>query len=425
MDLVANQLWSLLAATGIGLLIGTEREWGQRQDAGRSRHLDAAGIRTFSLVSLSGLLATWLPGPMMPWGVAMGLLFTAGIALASYWRTTRGRRADTGITSEVVLVMTFLLGALTGLDHIMPATVSAVIVVTLLYFKKLLHHFSHSLSPADIQQTVQFLIISIVILPVLPDKNLGPYDALNPYQIWLMVVLISGLGFAGYAGIKLLGSGKGLGITGLLGGLVSSTAVTLSMSRLSRDNPQLEGPAALAVATACGIMFPRVLFLTVLIAPELTVRLVLPIALTTVYIGAFSLFLWQRAKNGNHYAYVPQSNPMSLNVALGFGAFYGLIVLLANLVQTKYGDAGLIALASLSGLSDVDAITLSTSSMVVDGLNAVNAAQAVLAACAVNTLVKLGMGLTFAAPGIRLWLVGGLLPSALISLAGIFWVWTP
>ena len=226
MDLPTTQLWSLLAATGIGLLIGTEREWGQRQDAGRSRHIDAAGIRTFSLISLCGLMSTWLPAPMMPWGVALGLFFTAAIALASYWRTTRARRSDTGITSEVVFVMTFLLGALTGLGHLIPATVSAVIIVTLLYFKKLLHGFSHSLSPTDIQQTVQFLIISIVILPVLPDRDFGPYNSLNPYEIWLMVVLISGLGFAGYGGIKLLGSNKGLGITGLLGGLVSSTAVT-------------------------------------------------------------------------------------------------------------------------------------------------------------------------------------------------------
>jgi len=355
-------------------------------------------------------------------GRRRGAALHGWIALASYWRTTRARRSDTGITSEVVLIMTFLLGALTGLGHLMPATVSAVIVVTLLYFKKLLHGFSHSLSPTDIQQTVQFLIISIVILPVLPDRNFGPYESLNPYEIWLMVVLISGLGFAGYAGIKLVGSNKGLGITGLLGGLVSSTAVTLSMSRLSRDHPELENPAALAVTMACGIMFPRVLLLTILIAPGLTARLSLPIAITTLYVGAISLYLARHSKNSSHEGYTPSDNPLSLKIALGFGAFYGLIVLLAHLVQAEYGDAGLLALAALSGLSDVDAITLSTSSMVTGGLNASNGAQAVLAACAVNTLVKLGMGLSFGARGIRTWLLAGLLPAALIALAGMFWV---
>ncbi|MBI1195217.1 MAG: DUF4010 domain-containing protein [Gammaproteobacteria bacterium] len=422
MDLLTNQLWSLLAATGIGLLIGTEREWGQRQDKGRSGHIDAAGIRTFSLVSLSGLMATWLPAPIMPWAVALGLLFTAGIALASYWRTTRARHSDTGITSEIVLVMTFVLGALTGLGHIMPATVSAVIIVTLLYFKKLLHHFSHSLSPTDIQQAVQFLIISIVILPVLPNRTFGPYDSLNPYEIWLMVVLISGIGFAGYAGIKLVGGNKGLGITGMLGGLVSSTAVTLSMSRLSHDNPELENSAALAITAACGIMFPRVLFLTLVIAPGLTALLIAPIAITTIYVAVFSMYLWRQSENGRHDGYAPPGNPMSLKIALGFGAFYGLIVLLSHLVQTEYGSAGLMALASLSGLSDVDAITLSASSMVKHGLDAANGAQAVLAACAVNTLVKLAMGVTFASRGIRIRLIGGLLPAALISLGWMFWV---
>ncbi len=415
----AGQIWQLAAALGIGLLIGLERERGQRLVAGRPRHIEAAGIRTFALVSLSGLLTTWLPAPLGPVVTVSGFVFVACLALASYWRTTRSRRSDSGITSEIVLVTTYVLGCLTGLDHVMPATVSAVIVVALLHFKKMLHGFSHSLSAQDVQQTVQFLIVTIVILPVLPDRDFGPYEAFNPYEIWLMVALTSGLGFAGYAGIKILGGHRGLGFTGLLGGLVSSTAVTLTMSRLGRRQPQLAYPATLAIVLASGIMFPRVWLLTLLFAPSLTWRITPTVVATTLCAAIAGYWLWRRSSHRPEHRYVPSTNPLSLRIALGFGLLYGLVVFLAHLSEARFGSNGLLSLAWLSGLTDVDAITLTTTNMLQHGLDVTLAARAIVAACIANTLLKLALGLLLAAPEMRGGLTTGLLPMALLAVAGL------
>ncbi|MDQ7011107.1 MAG: MgtC/SapB family protein [Mariprofundaceae bacterium] len=421
MDAQLDLLIQAMAALGIGLLIGLEREYGQRRVNGRKKHVEAAGIRTFALVALAGNLLTWLPQPMMTWGVSLGLGFTALIALLSYRRTSMGEQADKGITSEVVLVLTFILGTLTGLGYVLMATIVAVIVFTLLHFKKILHHFSHSLSRTDMRQAIQFLIVSVVVLPVLPNKAYGPYESLNPQHIWLMVVLISGIGFAGYAAIKVMGQRVGLGITGMLGGLASSTAVTLSMSRLSHSNPAMGNACILAIILACGTMFPRVAVLSLLFNPEITSVLLLPVLVITGYALLVAWLLWRRGGKKQHDSshYQPEMNPLSMRIALAFGAFYGLVVFFSHMAQFHFGDGGILTVAGLSGLSDIDAITLSVSEMSREHLSISLAAQAILLACATNSIVKLGMGLIFAAPSTRGWLVLGLLPMALLSLAAI------
>ncbi|MFQ5582263.1 MAG: MgtC/SapB family protein [Mariprofundaceae bacterium] len=421
MDAQLDLLIQAMAALGIGLLIGVEREYGQRKVDGRKKHVEAAGIRTFALVSLSGNLLTWLPEALMAWGVALGLAFTSLIALLSYRRTTLGEKTDKGITSEVVLVMTFILGTLTGLGYTLQATIIAVIVFALLHFKKILHHFSHSLSKMDIRQAIQFLIVSVVVLPILPNEAFGPYESFNPQHIWLMIVLISAIGFAGYATIKLMGQRIGLSVTGMLGGLASSTAVTLSMSRLSHSNPAMQSSCILAIILACGTMFPRVAALSLLFNPQIAAALILPVLTVTAYSLLIVWLLWRKSGKKQHASrhYQPEMNPLSMRMALAFGVFYGLVVFFAHMAQTNFGEGGIMTVAALSGLSDVDAITLSVSEMSRAHLTAALAAQAILLACAANSIVKLGMGLAFATPSARGWLIIGLLPMALLSLAGI------
>ena len=295
MDLQLNVLTPALAALGIGLLIGLEREYSQRQIKGRIRHVEAAGIRTFALVALSGNLLTWLPESLMPWGICLGLAFTGLLAIISYRRTSRGDSGDKGITSEIVLVLTFILGVLTGVGYMLPATILAVIVFCLLHFKKVLHHFSHSLSKMDIRQATQFLIITVVVLPILPNEAFGPYDALNPQRIWLMVVLISAIGFTAYTAIKMLGHRVGLVLTGILGGLVSSTAVTLAMSRLSKANPALTATCLLSTIAACATMFPRVAVLSVLFSPKITMLLIMPVTMVLICAAVTAAWLWRQA----------------------------------------------------------------------------------------------------------------------------------
>lgn len=428
MTIEMDLMMQAMAALGIGLLIGLEREYGQRKREDEPKRIEAAGIRTFALVSLSGNLVTWLPTNMMPWGVVLGFTFTALIALLAYYRTSSGNHPDTGITSEVVLVMTFILGVLTGTGQALPATIIAVVIFALLYFKSVLHKFSHSLSRTDIRQATQFLIITVVVLPILPNQGYGPYGAFNPQKIWLMVALISGIGFAAYAAMKLLGHRAGLGLTGILGGTTSSTAVTLAMSRLARETPQLLPACLLAILLACGTMYPRVLVLTLLFAPQVTLMILPAVGLVIITTLIIVLLQWKRSKESsgtgpNDKMYEPETNPLSLRMALIFGAFYAGIILLTHLAQEHFGSGGIMSVAGVSGLSDIDAITLSLSDMTRNGtLLAPLAAKAILLASAANSLVKLGMGLTFAPAQGRRWLLIGLLPMVLISLTGIAFI---
>jgi len=411
-----------LAAIGIGLLIGLEREYHLRRIGDQVKHPGAAGIRTFALIALSGNLLTWLPDTVMPWGIALGMAFIALMAVFSYRRTSNETDTDPGITTEIVMVVTFILGALTGLGYLLHATVVAAIVFCLLRFKKVLHHFSHSLSKMDLTQATQFLIISAVVLPILPNTTYGAYAALNPQRIWLMVVLISGIGFAAYATIKVLGQRAGLGVTGFLGGMASSTAVTLAMSRLSKANPALTAACQLSIIVACATMFPRVTVIALLFSPEVSRLLALPVAIITLCAFATATWLWRQSAGdkGESGKYRPELNPLSWHVALSFGAFYAMVLFLTHMAQAEFGTGGLMSVAGLSGLSDVDAITLSVSEMSRDHLDAALAARAILLACAANSFVKWLMGLMFSDPSARIGLSLGLVPMALLSLAAVF-----
>ncbi len=418
MDTQIGLLSQTLAAIGIGLLIGLEREYHLRRVGDQVKHPGAAGIRTFALIALSGNLLTWLPEILMPWGISLGMAFIALMALFSYRRTSNSMDADPGITTEIVMVVTFILGTLTGLGYLLHATVVAAIVFCLLRFKKVLHHFSHSLSKMDLTQATQFLIISAVVLPILPNTTYGPYGALNPQRIWLMVVLISGIGFAAYATIKVLGQRAGLGVTGFLGGMASSTAVTLAMSRLSRANPSLTAACQLSIIVACATMFPRVTVIALLFSPDVSELLILPVAIITLCAFATAAWLWRRSagEKGESGKYRPELNPLSWHIALSFGAFYAMVLFLSHMAQAEFGSGGIMSVAGISGLSDVDAITLSVSEMSREHLDTALAARAILLACAANSFVKWLMGLTFSDPAARPGLSLGLLPMAFLSL---------
>ncbi len=415
-------LMHTMAALGIGLVLGIQREYDRsRRPASKKGRMAAisAGVRTFTIVALCGNLVTWLPEGLMPWAVSIGLAFVAALALAAYRATSGRSETDKGSTTEVALVATYILGVLTGLGYAQPATIVAIVILALLQFKRILHRFSYALSASDIEQAVQFLIITVIILPLLPDAAYGPYAAFNPRRIWLMAVLISGIGFSSYVAMKIWGRNRGLGLTGILGGLVSSTAVTLAMSRLSRVQPELQSGCVLAILLACGTMFPRVMGLTLLFNPAISAKLLLPVGVIMV-IGLISGgIVWMRggkeAEAGQH-GHTPM-NPLSIRAALGFTLIYALVLLMARVAQHYMGNNGILLVAAASGISDVDPITLTVTHDA--GLSAGIAAQAILIACAVNTFFKLGIALVLAPASARLWLLAGLLPMGLLSAAFI------
>ena len=411
-----------MAALGIGLILGIQREYdrGRRAESKKGKPAAiGAGVRTFTIVALCGNLATWLPRDIMPWAIGIGLAFIAAIAIAGYRETSGESETDKGFTTEVALIATYILGTLTGLGYAQPATIVAIVILALLQFKRILHRFSYALSATDIEQAVQFLIITVIILPLLPDAAYGPYAAFNPRRIWLMAVLISGIGFGSYVAMKIWGRKRGLGLTGILGGLVSSTAVTLAMSRLSRVQPALKSGCVLAILLACGTMFPRVMGLTLLFNPAISAKLLLPIGAIMVLGLISGGIVWVRggreAQAGGH-GHTPV-NPLSIRAALGFTLIYALVLLMARVAQHYLGNNGILLVAAISGISDVDPITLTVSHD--PGLSAGVAAQAILIACAVNTFFKLGIALVLAPASARLWLLAGLLPMGLLSAAFI------
>jgi uncharacterized membrane protein (DUF4010 family) len=427
MDAQLTLLMHTMAALGIGLVIGIQREYdrGRRQaDADKKKRpvASAAGVRTFTIVALCGNLATWLPSAIMPWAIGIGFAFVAAISIVGYREISATSETDKGFTTETALVATYILGTLTGLGYAQPAIIVAIVILALLQFKRILHRFSYALSSSDIEQTVQFLIITMIVLPLLPDHAYGPYAAFNPRRIWLMVVLISGIGFTSYATMKLLGRNRGLGLTGILGGLVSSTAVTLAMSRLNRMQPALQSGCILAIVLACGTMFPRVMGLTLLFNPSISAKLLVPIVVIMV-VGLVGVgIVWVRGgkeAQAEHHGHTPV-NPLSLRTALGFGAFYALVAFAAKIAQHYLGNSGILIVAAASGISDVDPITLTVSHAT--HLTANVAAQAILIACAVNTFFKLGLALVIAPGSARLWLIAGLLPMGILSTAFILLV---
>lgn len=389
------------AAIGLGLLLGLERE----RKSGRE--LMFGGIRTFALIALLGasaafaherLALTWLP--------PLTLLAIATLIIVSYAITAR--QGGLGLTTEISALLTFILGGLCGWGQIGVAIAIAIACLLLLTLKDYLHHLAQRVEAADVKATLKFAIISVIILPLLPNETFGPspIDVINPHKIWLMVVLIAGLNFVGYVLVKVLGNEHGLGLTGILGGLVSSTAVTLSFSQRSREEPAQGAAFALAILLAWTIMFVRVVLMVGLVNRRLGV--ILGAALGVVIIAglAASFVLWQRNRSRKTGAVVVGANPFELGEAVKFGLLFGGVTVAAKAAEAYLGEAGLYLAGAVAGLTDVDAISLSMANRAASNPESTAiAARTVVIAVVSNTLVKTGMAASMGAPSLRRTLV--------------------
>ncbi|MEJ2479309.1 MAG: MgtC/SapB family protein [Acidihalobacter sp.] len=397
-----------------GLLIGLERGWQAREAPDGTR---IAGIRTFGLIGLLGGLIGLLGRNLGPATPALGLLGLAVILTVAH-RMAYRKSADAGITGLIAALVTYALGLLAVSGAYYLSAASAVVVTLLLGLKPTLHHWIHELEGRTFYAALRLLLISVVILPILPNQGFGPWQALNPYALWWMVVLIAGLSFAGFIAMQLAGPRRGTLYTGLFGGLVSSTAVTLNLSRLSRGTPEQAGLYATGILIACGTMFPRTLIIAGAINPQLGLRLALPLGIMTVvtYLGA--ALLWHRTPAGA--AHPPElQNPLELRQALRFAALLAAILLLAEAIKRTLGDAGLYLLAAVSGITDVDPINLSVARMTHGDLALSVAAIAIVVAAISNTLTK---GVLAAAVGHRrlgLRVLGVLFASAALGVLSL------
>ncbi len=341
-----------VVALAIGLLMGLERE---RNPAAK------AGLRTFALTALLAVLTAHLATALgEPWLIAAGMLLVGAMMIAAYMHAPSQVDGDPGTTTVAALLLCYGLGILVWQNEIQLAVMLGIAATMLLYFKPELRGWSQNLSRRDLLSVLQFSVLALIILPLLPNQNYGPYGALNPHQIWWMVVLIAGVGLVGYAALRLVGQERGAAMLGLLGGLVSSTATTLSFSRHARANRALMPTAVTVIVLANLVVLVRLGVLAALLAPSVLTHL-LPVLFGGLVVGGLgALYGVRKLRPQGDPPALEMTNPTELRTALGFGLMYGVVLLAAAWLSDWLGNSGLYGVALVSGLTDVDAITLSS-----------------------------------------------------------------
>ncbi|MBS0483952.1 MAG: MgtC/SapB family protein [Proteobacteria bacterium] len=372
-----------LTSLAIGLLIGLERE---RSPGSR------AGLRTFALVALFGTLAAMLSEKATPWLLLGGLIIVGLMMVAAYSRV-KDDSADPGTTTIAAILVCYGLGASVWYGNDKLAIMLAIITTVLLYFKAELHGITEKLSRRDLISMLQFGVLTFIILPILPDHNYGPYEALNPHQIWLMVVLISGVSLAGYVAMQLIGKRHGA-VLGLFGGLVSSTATTLVYARRSVENEDFTHLSVAVILIANLTVLLRLSILCAAASPSILPQL-LPVLGCGFVLGIAVMAFWWRKLNQQHEVTLPEiKNPTEIRTAAAFGLIYGSVLFFSAWLSDIAGNSGLYAVALVSGLTDVDAITLS--SLRLYEIGKLEAAQAIIAiALAFISNVGFKLGLIF------------------------------
>lgn len=388
-------LMQLATAIAAGLLIGAEREHGERRTL-------FAGVRTFPLFAMAGALSTLVNVWLM---VAVGL-GVSGLAVVAYGRGVSNGRARMGTSTEAAALVTYGLGALSTsrdlqlhlTDRLLLVIAGATCVMGLLSVKRPLKQFMEKVSPEDVYATAKLLILAAIVLPLLPDAEVGPLHAINPRQLGLLVVMVSTIGFAGYVAIRMAGTTRGLELTGFFGGFASSTAVTLAFAEKAKFNRRLVGPCAFAITVASATMFPRMLLYTYALSPGLGVKATAPFIMAGIagFLASWYLHTTSTQDRTRHESTPPESltfsNPFSMSRAFRFATLLAFITLLSHAAAHYFDNMGVYLAGALAGTSSTDAATLSIAKMHRSGLlTAQVAVDAIGLAALTNTLVKAGL----------------------------------
>jgi uncharacterized membrane protein (DUF4010 family) len=347
-------LIQLLISLALGLLVGFQREWADKR---------VAGVRTYPLLTAFGTISVLIADRFGGWIVAVALLAVAGFLMIGNVQEFRKGNSDTGITSEISALVMFGVGCAIGLEWYRIGVLVTGAVAVLLHWKAPIHGFVKRVGAPDLNAIFRVVLVAMVILPVLPDRSYGPYDVINPFEIWTMVTLIVGISLGAYVAYKLLGERTGTIVTGLLGGLISSTATTLSYARSARSNPGSAGSAAVVILIASAVVMVRVLFEISVMAPSFLRDAWIPLGIFLAIVGlvaAAAVALLLSAPAGA----VGVEAPADIKSALIFGGLYAAVLLGVAFAREHLGNTGLYAVAALSGLTDMDAITLSSAQLV-------------------------------------------------------------
>ena len=345
-------------ALALGLLIGIERGWSQRLSEEGER---IAGIRTFSLIALLGSFWGFISGLVGDIILGFALLGFIALLITGYIYNVREKH-DIGLTTEIAAFLTFALGITIIKGYILLSVATGIVMLVLLSKKRLLHKWLNIIEPEELNAGIIFLLISAVILPMLPNRGYGPWNVLNPYEIWWMVVLIAGLSFVGYIGLRALGEKYGILVTSLSGGLVSSTAVTITMGGFTRTSslvPMLtEGVLVASVAS-----FMRILIWVGIFNRALFYEVWIPVVMMIFATIAGAVWIWQTKEIEEQETEFNVSNPLQLSTAIKFGLILAVVFILVEVTRQWFGEMGVYILSFISGLADVDSITLSLAKM--------------------------------------------------------------
>ena len=376
-------------ALAIGLLIGVERGWQERQGPAGSR---TAGIRTYSLIGLLG--GVW--GALTPVAgpIALGLA-AAGFAVVFglfQWREQVAKN-DFSVTSAVVGMLAFALGVYAVVGDMAVAAASAVAATAFLAGRRDLHEFVRRMTWPELRSAIVLLAMTVLLLPLLPDRTIDPWNALNPYQLWLLTVLIGVVSFMGYVAVKVAGERQGLLYAGLAGGLASSTAVTLTFARqAAKAKPEVQRDFATGIVAAWTMSLLRMTALAGIVAPAIVQKLALPVGAAAAVLLLATIYFHRQPKEMGG-SKLDLGNPLDPLMVLRYGLLLAVIVFASKLLTEQFGQTGLLSLAGLSGLADVDPITLSVAKMTGGALTATQAALAIMVAAATNLLMRIGLAL--------------------------------
>ncbi len=348
---------ALALALGLGLLVGLQREWS-------AHHL--TGIRTFALITVLGALLGLLSPTVGVWLPVAGLGAVAGLLIVGVVLSFVGPKEEPGLTTEMAALVMYGVGVALAYGQTELGLIIGGGVAVLLQWKQPLHRLVGRFSEPDIRAIFNLVLIALVILPVLPNRSYGPYGVLNPFEIWLTVVLIVGISLGGYIAYKFFGARAGTLLGGILGGMISSTATTVSYARRTRHTPEAIGMAAFVVVVASTIVFGRVIFEIAVVAPELLASVAPPLVIVMLVMGVLAVVMY--GFRGGDAEHVPlDKDPSQLKAAVIFGLLYAVVLFAVAAGQQWLGDSGLYLIAAISGLTDMDAITLSTAQLIKRG----------------------------------------------------------
>jgi uncharacterized membrane protein (DUF4010 family) len=384
-----------MLALGLGLLVGLQRQYA---------HDGMAGIRTFPLVTILGVLSGAMASEFGGWVPAAAVLAVTALMIQSNRMWAQGDEdgiPDTGLTTEAAALVMLGVGVILWLDHTVEAIVVAGVVAFLLHLKRPLHRMVDALNDDDLRAIFQLVLVALIILPLLPDREFGPFGVLNPFEIWFMVALIVGISIAAWAAYRIWGHKRGTALTGVLGGLISSTATTVSQARRARNSPAQSGAAAFIVLMASAVAFARILFEIGIVARAHFLDLAPPLAILMGTLLVAALWSWRRSEKGASGGLAAEA-PSELRSAIVFGLLYAVILLAVAAAREHLGDAGLYGVAFISGLTDMDAITLSTAHLVGEGrVSTATGWRVVVVASLANLVFKGGALAVIGSPAIR------------------------